>query len=283
MSDTIVFDAVKFNVNDSVCVLNRDMYIASDTSSVVNVDVASVLGGDASFISDNIFPVVNESVFGVGVSLSCMVLVVFIFLLYSLLLYRYGNLFGILWKNIAHKNSYNTIETSSDINIVDMFKFARITIFFTVTLSLYTVISFLLQAEIIRDVEIYIIPSLILILAVLLFYRFLIESVISYFSDGGCLIQKIRSLLFTNITFFAFVATPLVLVCGLSSFEMMQYAVYFLCFFILSVVFSELYVCFKLFIKEKVSFLQYILYFCIVEIVPSSFIVVYLYRNLYLD
>ena len=244
------------------------------------VDLKSMFGNRAEFVTEtgkeSRFEKLSIRLDGhiYDTSIALVILV-----LYAFILTVYRNVIPVIFNAWFYRYSANKIMESLDINIDRVFTLSNILFLFSLSAFLSSLVKYWFFEQLPEGVGSHLFSLILGIVILLILYRIMMQYIVRYLSGSEVFFAKLRFYNRLTFTFGALVFTPLVLLCCFVPSGVFIYFKY-----VVIVAFLLLFVQYavqqcRLFVEEKVSFLQYILYFCTVEIIPVSFILIYAYRK----
>ena len=255
------------------------LYAAEDGIPSVQVDVRELFGPQARLLHTSATANDGGEVNDLPQEIVLFGSTIVLFLLYCLLIRRYGYIVPLLFKSVLYKRSAMKLNDSLDVNISDMLALGTVLFLLCLSAMAYSVTLHLGGFENAPAAALWFMPGAMAALGGISLFRFLFHAAAGWLGGGRTFLHEIRFYNKIRFTFWAVWLTPLVLLCCFTPPNLFQYTIYIAAFGLGILLIQRIAELYQLFMKEKVSFLQYILYFCTVELLPVSFLMVCAWRR----
>lgn len=208
-----------------------------------------------------------------------IIMILVIVVIYTRLIYLHKNLIPTIFKAEFYSYSATTLMDSFDVNVTKFIKWANVMFILSVSLFVYSLCidTFSDAPAIVRS---NLLPGVALLMLMYILWRKTTNAIIRNISGNSPFFDKIEFNNSLTFSFWAIIFTPLVLASAFAPSPLF-YSLRYIMIAVLSIaVLQHTVELFRLFLKQKVSFIQYILYFCTVELLPISFVIVLTYKKI---
>ncbi len=256
------------------------LYTAGDTIPAKQTDIQGIFGTEAQLLPHSSHSLQSPEAVGSfeeEVVLYSSAIVLFLF--YCLMVRRYGYIIPVLFKSVFYKRSSMKLKDSLDVNISDMLTLGTLLFLLCLSVIVYTALGNMGGFDHSPLLALWFIPGMLVALGGVCLFRALFHVTAGWLGNKKTFLHEIRFYNKIRFTFWSVWLTPLVLLCCFTPPHLFQYTIYIILFSLVILLIQHIIELYQLFIREKISFLQYILYFCTVELLPVSFLIVYTLRE----
>ncbi len=196
-----------------------------------------------------------------------------IVIIYSRMIYYYKQLMPTVFKAKFYSYTARMISESLDVGLVKLTDTASLLLTLSVVLALTSAARYYGVRGLPDMMCAHFMPVVALVTVAVVLWRKMLVSVISSFSRAKTFFEAYRFNQRLTFSFWGLIMAPLVLVTAFLPKELFDIAHYAVAGAFMLMATHYLVEVTKLFIRVRVSFLQYILYLCMVELLPISFII----------
>ena len=268
------FDSTGIRPADSL-----SLYAAEEDVPSVRADIRELFGPEARLLHTSATATDERKVNELPQEIVLFGSTIVLFLLYCLLLRRYGYIVPLLFKSVLYKRSAMKLNDSLDVNISDMLTLGTTLFLLCLSMIAYATVQYFGGFENAPAAALWFIPGTMAALGGICLFRFLFHAAAGWLGGGRAFLHELRFYNKIRFTFWSVWLTPLVLLCCFTPPDLFRYTIYIVAVGLGILLIQRIAELYQLFMKEKVSFLQYILYFCTVELLPVSFLIVYAWRR----
>lgn len=193
--------------------------------------------------------------------------------IYSRMVYHYKQLMSTVFKAKFYSYTARMISESLDVGIVKLTDTASLLLVLSMILALTSTARYYGVSGLPDILCAHFMPVVAVVMVVVILWRKMLISVISSFSRAKTFFEAYRFNQRLTFSFWGLIMAPLVLLTAFLPKELFGVVHYVVAAVFVLMAIHYLVEVTKLFIRVRVSFLQYILYLCMVELLPISFII----------
>ncbi len=241
-----------YNSVSDTMIVSKESFVTEQLFGENSMLDLTLNGGDSLALAD---------VFGRIMQWETTLIILLLFALYSILLYRYSALFAPIFKIIFSIGRTNALLQNQSIDESRFLRYTKVLLIFTLSIALASVCHFMPQFE---QFDIFIVLSAILLFIVSSsIISLVLRKITALFDYNKSRWELISNLVKFDRAIIVVFFAPIVMVCAFSEFFVKP--LIFVCLVLYFYHFMRIILIFK---EQGFSFLQSILYICAVEIAP---------------
>lgn len=204
--------------------------------------------------------------------------VIIMFVVYMIMLARYKHLIPTVIKAKFYGYTTRMLLESLDVNIVKLTGLSIFLLLMSLSMALSVIVRTYDLVAMPDAVSEHLLPLSMGVVLLVTLWRRLIVRIIRSFSRAKGFFEMLDFSERLTFAFWGFWMAPVVVACVFASSDFHSVERYLIMGTVAAMVLHHIIELTKLFIRQRVSFLQYILYLCTVELLPISFIVTVLQK-----